>query len=241
MRLPLALVPPGLPLWFDKPHDECTHFKISHNSFFHVCWTLCDMYVENCVTCMWDIVICMWDIVWHVCGTLCDMYVGHCDMYIWHCDVYVGHCDMYIGHCDMFMQALNDAKRELRFLLVYLHSDEHQDTEQFCRYACPKHVLHLLIIILTCQCLVLRPHLEHLPTLPAPVEHRHRQDSTIQTCPGRALSIHSRFYSPLPSLFLTFSSKFLWLISVCSERFHVEVVRECSTFSVHVPTICISS
>ncbi|CAG5127080.1 unnamed protein product, partial [Candidula unifasciata] len=32
-----------------------------------------------------------------------------------------------------YSQALNDAKKELRFLLVYLHSDEHQDTEQFCR------------------------------------------------------------------------------------------------------------
>ena len=32
-----------------------------------------------------------------------------------------------------FFQALNDAKRELRFLLVYLHSSDHQDTEEFCR------------------------------------------------------------------------------------------------------------
>ena len=30
-------------------------------------------------------------------------------------------------------QALNDAKRELRFLLVYLHGNDHQDTENFCR------------------------------------------------------------------------------------------------------------
>lgn len=32
-----------------------------------------------------------------------------------------------------YSQALNDAKRELRFLLVYLHGDEHQDTDEFCR------------------------------------------------------------------------------------------------------------
>lgn len=32
-----------------------------------------------------------------------------------------------------YSQALNDAKRELRFLLVYLHSSEHQDTDKFCR------------------------------------------------------------------------------------------------------------
>ncbi|CAH3168286.1 unnamed protein product [Porites lobata] len=31
-----------------------------------------------------------------------------------------------------YSQALDDAKRELRFLLVYLHSSEHQDTDQFC-------------------------------------------------------------------------------------------------------------
>ncbi|XP_076457146.1 FAS-associated factor 2-like [Babylonia areolata] len=32
-----------------------------------------------------------------------------------------------------YSQALNDAKRELRFLLVYLHGDDHQDTDSFCR------------------------------------------------------------------------------------------------------------
>lgn len=33
-----------------------------------------------------------------------------------------------------FFQALNDAKRELRYLLVYLHGDDHQDTDEFCRF-----------------------------------------------------------------------------------------------------------
>ncbi|CAG2064495.1 unnamed protein product, partial [Timema podura] len=32
-----------------------------------------------------------------------------------------------------YSQALNDAKQELRFLLVYLHCEDHQDTERFCR------------------------------------------------------------------------------------------------------------
>jgi hypothetical protein len=33
-----------------------------------------------------------------------------------------------------YSQALNDAKQELRFLLVYLHCEEHQDTAKFCRW-----------------------------------------------------------------------------------------------------------
>ena len=33
----------------------------------------------------------------------------------------------------LLFQALNDAKRELKFLLVYLHGIDHQDTENFCR------------------------------------------------------------------------------------------------------------
>lgn len=32
-----------------------------------------------------------------------------------------------------YSQALNDAKNELRFLVVYLHSDDHQDNITFCR------------------------------------------------------------------------------------------------------------
>nr|CAG4652067.1 EOG090X0B12 [Triops cancriformis] len=32
-----------------------------------------------------------------------------------------------------YSQALSDAKKELKFLLVYLHSPDHQDTERFCR------------------------------------------------------------------------------------------------------------
>ena len=32
-----------------------------------------------------------------------------------------------------YNQALDEAKRDLRFLLVYLHNEHHQDTDQFCR------------------------------------------------------------------------------------------------------------
>lgn len=32
-----------------------------------------------------------------------------------------------------YSQALNDAKQELRFLLVYLHADNNQDCTNFCR------------------------------------------------------------------------------------------------------------
>lgn len=31
-----------------------------------------------------------------------------------------------------YSSALNDAKKELKFLLVYLHGDHHQDTKEFC-------------------------------------------------------------------------------------------------------------
>ncbi|ODN02705.1 FAS-associated factor 2-B [Orchesella cincta] len=36
-----------------------------------------------------------------------------------------------------YSQALNDAKKELKFLLVYLHCDDHFDTEAFCRRVMP--------------------------------------------------------------------------------------------------------
>ncbi|XP_047124443.1 FAS-associated factor 2 [Hydra vulgaris] len=32
-----------------------------------------------------------------------------------------------------YQQALNDAKKELKFLLIYLHAADHQDTPEFCR------------------------------------------------------------------------------------------------------------
>lgn len=34
-----------------------------------------------------------------------------------------------------YSQVLNDAKRELKFLLVYLHKDDAVDTPLFCRYS----------------------------------------------------------------------------------------------------------
>ena len=33
-----------------------------------------------------------------------------------------------------YAQALNDAKNELRFLIVYLHSESATETQNFCRY-----------------------------------------------------------------------------------------------------------
>ncbi|XP_036168603.1 FAS-associated factor 2 isoform X5 [Myotis myotis] len=42
-------------------------------------------------------------------------------------------------------RALNDAKRELRFLLVYLHGDDHQDSDEFCRNTlCAPEVISLI-------------------------------------------------------------------------------------------------
>lgn len=44
-----------------------------------------------------------------------------------------------------YSQALNDAKRELRYLLVYLHGDDHQDTDEFCRSTlCTEEVITFL-------------------------------------------------------------------------------------------------
>lgn len=44
-----------------------------------------------------------------------------------------------------YSQALSDAKRELRFLLVYLHGDDHQDSDEFCRNAlCAPEVISLI-------------------------------------------------------------------------------------------------
>ncbi|XP_041123244.1 FAS-associated factor 2 [Polyodon spathula] len=44
-----------------------------------------------------------------------------------------------------YSQALNDAKRELRFLLVYLHGDDHQDTDEFCRNTlCTEEVVNFV-------------------------------------------------------------------------------------------------
>ena len=32
-----------------------------------------------------------------------------------------------------YNDALSEARKDLKFLLVYLHSDDHQDTPRFCR------------------------------------------------------------------------------------------------------------
>ncbi|MXQ83717.1 hypothetical protein E5288_WYG002328 [Bos mutus] len=52
------------------------------------------------------------------------------------------HPVFYLG---TYSQALNDAKRELRFLLVYLHGDDHQDSDEFCRNTlCAPEVISLI-------------------------------------------------------------------------------------------------
>ncbi|KAK2118306.1 FAS-associated factor 2 [Saguinus oedipus] len=44
-----------------------------------------------------------------------------------------------------YSQALNDAKRELCFLLVYLHGDDHQDSDEFClNTLCAPEVISLI-------------------------------------------------------------------------------------------------
>ncbi|KAL5015363.1 hypothetical protein ScPMuIL_009633 [Solemya velum] len=53
-----------------------------------------------------------------------------------------GHPVFYQG---TYSQALNDAKQELRFLLVYLHGDDHQDTPDFCRTVmCNENVINFI-------------------------------------------------------------------------------------------------
>jgi FAS-associated factor 2 len=39
------------------------------------------------------------------------------------------HPPFYLGS---YLQVLEEAKKELKFLLVYLHAEEHQDTQRFC-------------------------------------------------------------------------------------------------------------
>lgn len=46
--------------------------------------------------------------------------------------------------------------------------------------------------------------------------HIHRQTSAIQICPGRAISVNSRFYRFLPIFFLLFFSTFLWVFKLPS-------------------------
>lgn len=66
---------------------------------------------------------------------------------LWVC---LGFSPVYILICFFFLcfhwtvKALNDAKRELRYLLVYLHGDDHQDTDEFCRYSNPNLLNYLM-------------------------------------------------------------------------------------------------
>jgi len=62
-------------------------------------------------------------------------------------------------HRDSYAQALEVAKRELRFLLVYLHSEDHQDTDRFCTevMANQEVVTYLSESMLVWACSVRRP------------------------------------------------------------------------------------
>lgn len=48
-------------------------------------------------------------------------------------------CEHPVFYQGTFSQALNDAKRELRFLAVYVHDSESVDTDQFCRETLGNH------------------------------------------------------------------------------------------------------
>lgn len=60
---------------------------------------------------------------------------------------FIGNYETKYGHSHpvfyqgTYSQVLNDAKRELKFLLIYLHGDDHQDTDHFCRSTLSNPVL----------------------------------------------------------------------------------------------------
>ncbi len=59
-------------------------------------------------------------------------------------------------HAGSYSRALEDAKKDLRFLLVYLHSPNHQDTDEFCRRtiassALQEFVANMNVIVWACS------------------------------------------------------------------------------------------
>jgi len=58
-----------------------------------------------------------------------------------------------------YLQVLEEAKKELKFLLVYLHAEEHQDTRRFCAdtLADPRVVEYVSQHMLFWACSVSRP------------------------------------------------------------------------------------
>lgn len=81
------------------------------------------------------------------------------------------------------------------------------------------------------------------PYFQLPVIHRHSQDSDSQVCPGRAISIHSRFNPLLTSLFILFVSKFLWMFPLPSFLKCLTLMQHrdvsFSAFWTHTPSILI--
>ncbi|KAG8193802.1 hypothetical protein JTE90_029536 [Oedothorax gibbosus] len=54
-------------------------------------------------------------------------------------------CDHPVFYRGTYYQAVNDAKQDLKFLLIYLHGDDHQDTDVFCRNVlCNPEVVHFV-------------------------------------------------------------------------------------------------
>jgi len=52
------------------------------------------------------------------------------------------HPEFFVGS---YAQVLEEAKKELKFLLVYLHSEDHEDTDRFCRQVLSNQDLRLYI------------------------------------------------------------------------------------------------
>lgn len=79
------------------------------------------------------------------------------------------------------VKALNDAKRELRYLLVYLHGDDHQDTDEFCRYSNP----NLLNYFMTSSEVSLRMccMLRYCPILQCTLKHTLEKDLIVVVVP----------------------------------------------------------
>jgi len=52
----------------------------------------------------------------------------------------------------MFIQAIDGVRRDIGHLLVYLHSDNHRDTGEFCQTVLCNEQLIQLLMRFDCQC-----------------------------------------------------------------------------------------
>lgn len=98
-------------------------------------------------------------------------------------------------------------------------------------------------IIISFKFLGIRQHHEHFSSFLPPVKHSHKQASAIQLCHGRVVSINSRFYQPLPSLFYLSSSGFCVFLSLYILKGSIlrkHIYASCSVFLTRSPTISTS-